>query len=128
MKILRLSSFAMLILSSCSQPKKSDTLFTEMPSSITHIDFRNDIKENEDYNILTYEYLYNGAGVAIGDLNGDGLPDIYFTGNMTPDKLYLNKGNFRFEDVAEKAGVQGRKKWKTGAVIADVNGDRKSVV
>ncbi|WP_431214224.1 VCBS repeat-containing protein [Puia sp. P3] len=101
----------------------STTVFTSMPASSTHIDFRNDIKEDEDYNVLTYEYIYNGGGVAVGDVNGDGLPDLYFTANMGPNKLYLNKGNFRFEDVTERAGVQGRPKWKTGTVMADVNGD-----
>ena len=71
------------------------TLFTDMPSSQTHVEFSNDIKEDENYNILTYEYLYNGGGVAVGDINGDGLPDIYFTGNMVSNKLYLNKGGFK---------------------------------
>jgi len=99
------------------------TLFTDMPSSQTHVEFSNDIKEDENYNILTYEYLYNGGGVAVGDINGDGLPDIYFTGNMVSNKLYLNKGGFQFEDITDKAGVKGRSKWKTGAVMTDVNGD-----
>ena len=106
---------------SCGNKKM--TLFTEMPASQTHIDFRNDIKEDENYNVLTYEYIYNGGGVAIGDVNGDGLPDIYFTSNMGPNKLYLNKGNFEFEDITDQAGVRGRSKWKTGVVMADVNGD-----
>jgi len=99
------------------------TVFTAMPASATRVDFRNDIREDEDYNVLTYEYIYNGGGVAVGDVNGDGLPDLYFTANMGPNKLYLNKGNFQFEDVTERAGVQGRPKWKTGTVMADVNGD-----
>lgn len=102
---------------------KKNTLFTEVPAAQTHIDFRNDIQETEDYNVLTYEYIYNGGGVAVGDVNGDGLPDLYFTSNMGPDKLYLNKGNFQFEDITDRAGVRGRSKWKTGVVMADVNGD-----
>ncbi len=106
---------------SCTHADK--TLFTALPASQTHIDFRNDIRENVDYNILTYEYLYNGGGVAVGDINNDGLPDILFTGNMVPNKLYLNRGNFQFEDITEKAGLQGRSSWKTGVVMADVNGD-----
>ena len=102
---------------------KQQTLFTEMPADYTHVSFRNDITEDENYNILTYEYLYNGGGVAVGDVNGDGLPDIYLVSNMGPDRLYLNKGNFQFEDVTDRAGVGGRPRWKTGAVMADVNGD-----
>ena len=98
-------------------------MFIEVPSSHSAISFKNEIKEDEDYNILTYEYLYNGGGVAVGDVNNDGLPDLMFTGNMVPDKLYLNKGNFIFEDITDKAGVAGRLKWKTGVVMADVNGD-----
>lgn len=113
---------AAIVLSSC-QHESNQLLFTAIPSSHSHIDFRNDIQESEDYNILTYEYLYNGGGVATGDLNNDGLPDIVFTGNMTPNKLYMNKGGLQFEDVAEQAGIQGRSKWKTGVVMADVNGD-----
>jgi len=107
--------------SSCHNENK--TLFTEVSPSHSHINFRNDIKENKDYNILTYEYLYNGGGIAVGDLNNDGLADIMFTANMKQNKLYLNKGNFQFEDITDKAGVAGRAKWKTGVVMADVNGD-----
>lgn len=110
-----------VLLLSCKQ--KSKKLFTEVASSYSGIDFRNDIKEDEDHNILTYEYLYNGGGVAVGDLNNDGLADVIFTGNMNFNKLYLNKGDFKFQDITDKAGIKGRSKWKTGTVIADVNGD-----
>ena len=113
--------FQVVSLLSCGD--KNKTLFTEVPYSISHIDFRNDIKEDENYNILTYEYLYNGGGIAVGDINNDGLPDIMFTGNMVANKLYLNKGNFQFEDISDKAGIKGRSRWKTGVVMADVNGD-----
>ena len=113
--------YAVLLLTSCRHAAK--TMFTEIPSSHSGINFSNDIKEDEAYNILTYEYLYNGGGVAVGDVNGDGLPDLMFTGNMVPNKLYLNKGDFTFEDITDKAGIAGRLKWKTGVVMADVNGD-----
>ena len=116
--------FVLAILSVCASCKQADKkLFTEVPSSHSNINFKNEIKEDEAYNILTYEYLYNGGGVAVGDINNDGLPDVMFTGNMTPNKLYLNKGDFKFEDITDAAGVAGRNKWKTGVVMADVNGD-----
>ncbi|HTK18369.1 MAG TPA: VCBS repeat-containing protein, partial [Mucilaginibacter sp.] len=114
-------AFFCILLVSCKH--SPDTVFTEISPSYSNVNFRNDIEETKDQNILTYEYLYNGGGVAVGDLNNDGLPDIFFTGNMTPNKLYLNKGDFRFEDITDKAGVAGRNKWKTGVVMADVNGD-----
>ena len=113
--------FACTLLWSCKQ--KGNTLFTEVPSSHTGIGFKNEIQENVDFNILTYEYLYNGGGVAVGDVNNDGLTDIVFTGNMVSNKLYLNKGNFKFQDVTNEAGIAGRNRWKTGVVMADVNGD-----
>lgn len=113
--------FACILVWSCRQ--KENTLFTEVPSSHTGIQFKNEIQENVDFNILTYEYLYNGGGVAVGDINNDGLTDIFFTGNMVSNKLYLNKGDFKFQDVTKEAGVTGRSRWKTGVVMADVNGD-----
>lgn len=117
-------SFCLLVfLQACTSSDESGTLFTKLPSSHSHINFRNDITEDENNNIDTYEYLYNGGGVAVGDLNQDGFQDIVFTGNMTADKIYLNKGDLQFEDITEKAGFTSRTKWKTGAAIVDVNGD-----
>ncbi len=107
---------------SCSGDKE-ETLFEQVSPGESGISFRNDIEENDKLNILDYLYFYDGAGVAVGDINNDGLQDIYFTANQLPNKLYLNKGNFQFEDVTEKAGVAGKSDWNTGAVMADVNGD-----
>src|SRR5450631_680278 len=104
------------------QRKKS--MFTSLPSSETYVDFANNLVEKPGLGILSYIYYYNGGGVAIGDINQDGLPDIYFTSNSHGhNKLYLNKGNFEFEDITEKAGVGGTSDWCTGVTMADVNGD-----
>ena len=95
--------------------QKDSALFTLLSSNQTGIDFNNVIKEDEGLNVLAYEYFYNGGGVAIGDINNDGLPDIYFSGNLKPNRLYLNEGNFHFKDITASAGVAGRKNgWKTG--------------
>src|SRR5471030_3011511 len=110
-----------ILFSACKS--KDTTLFTLLPGSETGIHFENKIQDTDTLNILDYLYYYNGGGVAIGDINNDGLPDIYFTSNQGSNKLYLNKGNFQFEDITEKAGVQGKGNWKTGVTIADVNGD-----
>ena len=106
--------------SSCSQKQP---LFTALPSVKTNIDFVNHIEDTDSLNILDYLYYYNGGGVAIGDINNDGLPDIYFSSNQGSNKLYLNKGNLSFEDITDKAAVNGKGNWKTGVTIADVNGD-----
>lgn len=100
-------------------------LFKLLTPPTTNVDFSNNLTEGANTNVLLYEYFYNGGGVAVGDLNGDGLQDIYFVGNMTPNKLYLNKGHLQFQDIttAETAGRPGP--WKTGVTMADVNGDGK---
>ena len=98
-------------------------LFKPVPNNEVGITFANVVKESSELNIITYEYFYNGGGVGLGDFNNDGLIDIYFSGNLQPGKLYLNKGNWKFEDITAKAGVTGKKGWKTGVSIADVNGD-----
>jgi enediyne biosynthesis protein E4 len=109
---------------SCKPGKeKGDALFTLMPAAETHVGFENSLTENDRNNIIEYLYFNNGAGVAAGDINNDGLADLYFTSNQKPNKLYLNKGNLEFEDITLPAGVEGHGDWKTGVTMADVNGD-----
>lgn len=98
-------------------------LFTLISPQKSGVHFNNMVEDTEDFNIIDYLYYYNGGGVAVGDINNDGLPDIYFTGNNVPNKLYLNKGNFQFEDITDKSGAGGPSGWKTGVTMADVNGD-----
>jgi len=105
------------------QNEVSNTVFTEMSSKATGVSFKNLVRESEEFNVLTYGYFYQGGGVAVGDINNDGLPDLFFTGNMMASKLYLNKGNFEFDDITELAGVAAAGLWNTGVSMADVNGD-----
>ncbi len=107
----------------CAPEQSENTLFTLLPSSSTGINFNNQLSESDTFNILNYLYYYNGGGVAAGDINNDGLVDLYFTANELPNKLYLNRGNFNFEDVTEASGVAGLPGWTTGVTMADVNGD-----
>ncbi|MCJ8165873.1 VCBS repeat-containing protein [Pontibacter sp. E15-1] len=105
-------------------PQATKPLFSLLPPTETNVSFANTIQESPYGNILAYQYFYNGGGVAVGDVNNDGLEDLYFSGNMVPNRLYLNKGNMQFEDVTAPAGVAGRpNNWKTGVAMADVNGD-----
>ncbi len=107
-----------------SSTEKEPALFTLLTPEKTHVDFQNNIVEGLNKNVLMYEYFYNGGGVAVGDINNDGLDDIYFTSNLESNRLYLNKGNMQFEDITVAAGVTGRDgPWKTGTTMADVNGD-----
>ncbi|PRY11669.1 FG-GAP repeat protein [Pontibacter ummariensis] len=102
----------------------SPPLLTLLSPDSTHVNFSNTLTEAANTNVLMYEYFYNGGGVAVGDLNNDGLEDLYFTSNMAANKLYLNKGQMQFEDVTDLSGAGGRKgPWKTGVTMADVNGD-----
>lgn len=110
----------LLFLTSCSE---ESSLFKNPSPDETGITFENTLTETDDLNILDYLYFYNGGGVAIGDINNDSLPDIFFSGNQVKNKLYLNKGNLKFEEVTDKAGVAGNSSWNTGAVMGDVNGD-----
>ena len=107
-----------------TQPRQPK-LFELLKPEQTGVAFSNDLPERVDFNILNYLYYYNGAGVAVGDIDGDGLPDLYFTSNLGANKLYRNLGNYRFEDVTAKAGVADSVGWKTGVTMADVNGDGK---
>ena len=129
---LSLVFFGFFLLSACQNDPEnsgsgmsdSNALFSLLPPGKTHVDFNNMITENSIANIMSYQYFYNGGGVAIGDLNNDGLDDIYFSGNMTKSKLYLNQGNMQFEDITGKAGISEIElSWKTGVTMADVNGD-----
>ena len=113
----------LLVFSCASKEKEGNHLFSLLSPSTTHVDFINQLTENDQFNIIQYLYFNNGAGVAAGDINNDGLVDLYFTANQTPNKLYLNKGNLKFEDITDAAGVAGKGDWKTGVTMADVNGD-----
>jgi hypothetical protein len=101
----------------------ADALFQLMPTAQTGIDFTNKVVDNKEMNVFKYRNFYNGGGVAIGDVNNDGKPDIFFTSNQGSNKLYINKGDWKFEDVTEKAGVKGIHKWHTGVTMVDINGD-----
>lgn len=102
---------------------KPDTLFSKLSADQTGIKFKNFNVENENYNVFVYEYFYNGGGVALGDINNDGLVDIYLSANQVQNKLYLNKGNFQFEDISEKSGTSAGNGWKTGVSMVDINAD-----
>ena len=105
----------------CSRKSADKALFTLMDS--TGINFTNTVHDTKELNILNYRNFYNGGGVAIGDINNDGLADVFFTANQGGNKLYLNKGNFKFEDISKKAGFTDKKQWSTGVVMVDINHD-----
>ena len=113
-----------IIISSCHSKTElqKPALFTLMDST-TGINFTNIVKNSKDFNIFNYRNFYNGGGVATGDINNDGLADVFFTANMGSNKLYLNKGNFQFEDVSAKAGFIDKSQWSTGVVMVDINSD-----
>lgn len=118
-----------MLLASCTNEKKlpkqssSKTLFTKLSAETTGINFENQVVESEDFHPFNYPYIYNGGGVAIGDINNDGLDDLYFTSNQNSNKLYLNLGDLKFEDITEKAGVKDELGWTTGVSMIDINND-----
>ena len=107
----------------CGKKEQKETLFTEMDTQSTGFSFENTLSYDSAFNIYTYRNFYNGGGVSIGDINNDGLPDIYMTANQLPNRLFLNKGNFQFEDITKSAGVSGNRAWSTGVTMVDVNAD-----
>ncbi|MCY4298549.1 MAG: VCBS repeat-containing protein [Flavobacteriaceae bacterium] len=121
MKRVFMAFMVVVICLSCSN--REPTLFSLLSPSKTGIKFQNLLQENEAFNVLNYGYLYNGGGVAVGDVNNDGLEDIYFTGNMVASRLYLNQGNLNFKEVAAQAGVEAAGYWNTGTVMVDINAD-----
>lgn len=115
--------FALLLLSlfACKEQRKKDTRFTLVTNSNIH--FTNTLTETKDFNVFKYRNFYNGGGVATGDLNNDGLAEVFFTANQGANKLYLNKGNLQFEDISVQAGFGDKQQWSTGVVFVDINND-----
>src|SRR5688572_16127345 len=112
-----------VLMSACARAEESPPLFELLEPNATGVTFVNELPENAEFNILNYLYYYNGGGVAVGDVDNDGLPDLYFTSNLGTDRLYRNRGNYEFEDITERAGVGDAPGWTSGVTMADVNGD-----
>ena len=118
--------FSLVVYTSCQtgQTENQDTqLFRLLPADETGIHFNNRVEDTKEFNIFKYRNFYNGAGVAIGDVNHDGHPDIFFTSNQHENQLYINKGNWKFEEVASKSGLTSIHHWHTGVSMVDINGD-----
>ena len=113
---------ALLCLAGCTTGERDHPVFKLLTPEQTGITFANTITTNDTFNIQTDVYVYNGAGVAVGDIDNDGLADIFFSGNMVSSRLYRNKGHFRFEDITERAGIR-TSRWATGATMVDINND-----
>src|SRR6185503_3179600 len=122
MPAARLALVCLLLCMNGCSPTRDHPLFRLLTPDQTGVSFANTITTSDSLNVQTDVYVYNGAGVAIGDIDNDGLPDIFFAGNMVSSRLYLNKGRMRFEDVTDRAGVKTTR-WATGASMVDINGD-----
>src|SRR5688572_25703763 len=124
-KLMGLPFFLLfLMLAGCrSDFQKPDTLFQSLSSDETGVQFNNKLTTDDSVNVLSYEYLYNGGGVGIGDFNKDSLPDIFFSGNMVRCRLYVNRKDFVFEDLTEKSGIDTKDIWAYGVSIVDINQD-----
>ncbi|MBK9734686.1 MAG: VCBS repeat-containing protein [Saprospiraceae bacterium] len=118
---LLIVTFVLLFGNGCKKSDKGQ--FTLLEKDATGLDFRNMLKEDENFNIFKYQYYYNGGGIAIADFDNDGLQDVFFTGNMVKNRLFRNKGNLKFDDVTEKSGVAKAEGWCTGANAIDINND-----
>ena len=121
---------ALFLLSACNEDKKEKEadeqvsyLFKKVSTETSGINFSNIVSEDAQHSIINYIYYYNGGGLASGDINNDGLSDVFFVSNTGNNKLYLNKGNLKFEDVSEKANIKGNASWQTGASMVDINND-----
>ena len=126
MKLLYTIAFTLVItLFACNKTTAptENTVFSKVASDQSGIKFTNTVTNSKDFNILTYRNFYNGGGVAIGDINNDGLSDVFFTANMGANKLYLNKGGMKFDDISAKAGIESKDNWSTGVVMVDINND-----
>ncbi|RMA56803.1 VCBS repeat-containing protein [Ulvibacter antarcticus] len=121
-------AISLLVLQSCdknqtAEEEFSGPLFTSISPEASGVNFINTVPETPEMNILTYQYLHNGAGVSVGDINNDGLADIFFNANYGPNHLYLNKGDFKFEEIGRAAGIGGKRAWSTGCTMVDINND-----
>ncbi|HMG67844.1 MAG TPA: VCBS repeat-containing protein, partial [Chitinophagaceae bacterium] len=110
-------------LSSCKKNKKKDAMFEVLDHDRTGLDFVNKLKPTQQFNMFNYMYFYNGAGIGAGDFNNDGLIDLFFASNQEENKLYLNKGKMKFEDVSKESQIPQDGGWSTGVSVVDINND-----